>query len=390
MRLAVQNRDEPKRNPTGRVLAGIGFALVLLAALASCERKQASQSATVTVGAISPFTGDGAQYGHLARTGIDLAVAEINANGGINGRTLKVQYEDDRGNQNDAVAAFNKLVSVDKVPAVLGPFYSGNVLACAAVANRTKTVLITGSATSDNITNAGSFVYRVCPTNLEQARTAARFAREQLKLDSAFIIYRNADYGVTLRDAFQSSFTSMGGTILGVEAIAPDAPDARAQLAKVAAARPQLIFAAVHFPEGGAVLRQSKELQLTATVITTDGSHDPKLMEIAGDAAEGSYSVTMGWGDESRPQLAAFRAAFKATYGEDPGVYSGLFYDATQVLALSMKSASDQSGDTIRAAMSSVKYDGVTGVTAFDENGDVSKPFTLYRVEGGQFVPVRK
>lgn len=388
MQHSMQPRNGQRQNLAGQLWAGLGGALLVLAAVASCGKGQANQPTSVTIGAISPFTGDGAQYGHLARTGIDLAVEAINAKGGINGRTLKVQYEDDRGSQNDAVSAFNKLVSVDKVPAVLGPFYSGNVLACAAVANRTKTVLITGSATSDNITNAGPFVFRVCPTNLEQARTAARFAREQLKLDAAFIIYRNADYGVTLRDAFQSSFTSMGGTIVGVEAIAPDAPDARAQLAKVAAAKPQLIFAAVHFPEGGAILRQSKELQLSATVITTDGSHDPKLFQIAGDAAEGSYSVTMGWGDESRPQLNAFRAAFKAKYGEDPGIYSGLFYDATHVLALSMKSASDLSGDAVRAAMSLVKHEGVTGLTTFDENGDVSKPFTVFRIVDERFVPV--
>src|SRR5262249_3017181 len=118
---------------------------------------------SVRVGAISPFTGEGADYGKAARTGIDLAVDEINANGGVKGKQIEVIYEDDKGNPRDAVSAFQKLATVDKVPAVLGPFYSGNVLAVAPDADRLRVLLLTGSGTSDNIRGAGKFVFRDCP-----------------------------------------------------------------------------------------------------------------------------------------------------------------------------------------------------------------------------------
>lgn len=348
-----------------------------------------STGGSITIGAISPFTGDGARYGETARTGIDLAVDEINAAGGINGATLVVQYEDDKGNQADAVSAFNKLVSIDNVPAILGPFYSGNVLAAAPVANRNQVVLLTGSATSDNVRTAGEFVFRVCPSNDRQADTIARYARDQLNLQTAFVIYRNVDYGVTLRDAFESSFTALGGTIVGAEAVPADASDVRAQLAKVKAAAPDLIFAAVHFPEGGALLRQAKELAIDSIVMGTDGGHDPQLIEIAGDAADGSYWVTIGWGDEaSNPAVSNFRQAYRDRYNNDPGVYSGLYYDAAKVLARALSAAADDTGTGVRDALMGVRYEGPTGLTEFDANGDVSKPYTIYKVEDGALEPV--
>lgn len=370
------------------------FGLVLIAislvVLSACRPStQPQDKATITVGAISPFSGDGAPYGKSARTAIDLAVDEINAKGGVRGAKLLVQYEDDKGNPKDAVSAFQKLATVDKVPAVLGPFYSGNVLACAPDANRLHVILLTGSATSDNVRNAGDYVFRTCPSNDEQARTIADFAFKKLNFRTAFIIYRNVDYGVTLRDAFDKAYKGLGGKIVGVEGVAADATDVRAQLAKVKEATPDFIFAAVHYPEGSALLRQAKELGIASAVIGTDGGFDPQLLKIAGDAAEGSYWVTIGWGDESsNPAVGRFKKAYHDRYGEDPGVYSGLYYDATQVLAKALAAPPSLNGPDLQHTLRNTEYDGPTGTTKFDQFGDVAKPFSIYHVQKGQFVPV--
>lgn len=343
---------------------------------------------TITIGAISPFSGDGAPYGKSARTAIDLAVGEINGKGGVKGAKLAIQYEDDKGNPKDAVSAFQKLATVDKVPAVLGPFYSGNVLACASDANRLHVILLTGSATSDNVRNAGDYVFRTCPSNDEQARTIADFAFNKLSYQTAFVIYRNVDYGVTLRDAFDKAYKALGGKIVGIEGVAADATDVRAQLAKVKETAPDFVFAAVHYPEGGALLRQAKELGISSAVIGTDGGFDPQLLKIAGYAAEGSYWVTIGWGDEiSNPAVGRFKKAYHDRYGEDPGVYSGLYYDATHVLAKAMEASPGLSSDLQRTLLN-IEYDGPTGLTKFDQFGDVAKPFSVYRVERGQFIPM--
>jgi branched-chain amino acid transport system substrate-binding protein len=341
----------------------------------------------VAIGAISPFTGDGAPYGKAARTGIDLAVDEINAQGGIKGMKLAVVYEDDQGTPTGALSAFEKLVTIDKVPAILGPFYSGNVLAVAPKANERKVVLITGSATSDNIRDAGDYVFRTCPSNDAQAKTIAEFAADQLKLRTAFVIYRNVEYGVTLRDAFSKAAQTFHLEITGSEAVPADSRDVRAQVSQAKAANPDFIFAAVHYPEGGTFLRQAKELGVSAVLIGTDGGFDPQLFKIAGDAAEGSYWVTIGWGEEKvNPTVADFKTAYRKRYGEDPGVYSGLYYDAIHVLAKALTASPVSDGPGVQKALTAAEYDGPTGRTKFDSAGDVNKPFAIYRVESGRFV----
>lgn len=355
----------------------------------SSSRSQRTVTA-IRIGVISPFTGAGANYGKSARAGIDLAVDEINSTGGIRGKKLDPVYEDDKGSPADAVTAFQKLVSVDKVPAVLGPFYSGNVLACAPEAERGHVVMLTGSGTSDNIRNAGEYTFRVCPSNDAQAKTVAEFAIHKLKLRTAFIIYRNVDYGVTLRDAFQRAYTSMGGKIAGMESVRADATDVREQLAKLKAASPALIFAAVHYTEGAALLRQAKELGIKGVIIGTDGGYDPQLIQIAGDAANGSYWVTVGWGDESSNNVARFRKMYRQRYGDEPSVYSGLYYDATKVLARALAASSNFDGSSIRKALLEIHdYQGPTGTTNFDALGDVDKPFAVYRIQKGKFVPLQ-
>ena len=373
-----------------RFCALLAVVLTWAVGFTNCRNKEPSSRTSIRIGVISPFTGDGANYGKAARTAIDLAVDEVNNAGGIAGKKLELQYEDDKGNPRDALSAFQKLASIDKVPAILGPFYSGNVLAVAPEAERAHVVILTGSGTSDNIRNAGEYTFRVCPSNETQSRTIADFALNKLNLKNAFVIYRNVDYGVTLRDAFDKAYRSLGGSILGVEAVTADATDLRAQLAKVKSAKPAFVFAAVHYTEGGALLRQAKELGINSVIIGTDGGYDPQLLTIAGNAAEGSYWVTVGWGDaQSNPAVSKFKEAYLRRYGEEPGAYSGLYYDATRVLAQAISSAQTLDGPSIQKALQAIHdYEGPTGITNFDSFGDVDKPFAVYQVTGGRFVPV--
>jgi len=368
---------------------GIGIAIVLLVVVAIIITQVGNQKEekVIRIGAISPFSGDGANYGKSARTAIDLAVDEINAQGGINGDKLVIEYEDDKGTPKDAVSAFKKLATVHKVSAVLGPFYSSNVLACAPEANRLRVVLLTGTATSDNIRDAGEYIFRVCPSNDAQSQTIADFAYKQLSLKTSFILYRNVDYGVTLRDEFEKAFKELGGSIIGAEAIPPEATDVRGQLTKIESVKPDFIFAAVHYPEGSTILRQAKELGISAVIIGTDGGYDPELIKIAGESAEGSYWVTIGW--EENEVVSKFKKAYQARYGEAPGVYSGLYYDATHVLAKALSAVSNIDGPSVRDALSKTVYEGPTGITKFDAVGDVSKTFSVYQVKDGDFLPVK-
>lgn len=364
------------------------FALAVLF-LSACSSKK---NEPIKIGLISVFSGDGAYYGTTAKTGVDLAIAEINHNGGINGKKIEILYEDTKGTSIGAVNAFQKLSSINKLSAIIGPFYSGQVLACAPIANSQKTVLLTGSATSDNITKAGEYVFRVCPTNEVQASTAAKFIINDLKLKTAYILYRNGDYGVTLRDKFKDSFQKLGGKILGEDAVDPEATNVRPQLLKVKEKNPDVIFAAVHYTEGGNMLNQIKELNIKSKVVGTDGGFDPNLIKIAKSNANGSYWLTIGWGMDSISQAKAnvFKKDYLKKYGELPGVYSALYYDAAYVLADALKKVNKISGQEIKDTLLEMKpYHGVTGINKFDKNGDVNKQFSIYEVENQKFNQIK-
>ena len=363
----------------------------IMAGCNTCNKKKgtAAQPDKIQIGCISVFSGDGANYGTTAKTAVEMAVNEINAAGGVQGKKIEIIYEDDKGETKDAVTAFQKLASVNKVPAVIGPFYSGQVLACAPQADRSKVVLISGSATSDNISKSGEFVFRTCPTNLEQGKTIAQFCYNDLKKKNAFIIYRNADYGVTLKDRFKSEYEKLGGVVTGETAIEPDAKDAKSQLNKIKQAKADLLFIPVHYPEGGILLKQAKEMGIKAIFIGGDGGYDPQLIEIAGNGADNSYWATIGWGSSDTKVLTdSFIAKYKKLYNIEPGVYSGLYYDAVKVLAEAIGKCdiNKLSGEAIKSALMNIKnYRGATGTLTFNADGDVEKPFSIYKISNKQF-----
>ena len=361
---------------------------VLLFISFSCGNKKEE---TIKIGVLSVFTGDGANYGEAARTGVDLAIEEINNSGGINGRKIEIIYVDSKGTTKDSKLGLQQLINYHKVPAVIGPFYSDQVSECAPEANRNKVVLISGSATADDITNAGDYIFRVCPVNRIQGKVIAEFCINDLKSKTAFVLYRNADYGVTLRNGFKEVFENLGGKILGEESVERDSKDLRTQLYIAKQKNPDVVFAPVHYPEGGVMLKQAKEINMKQIFIGGDGAFDPKLIEIAGSAADNSYWSMVGWGGNDTKEFTnKFIVKYKEKYKKEPGAYSGLYFDATWVLALALKKVTSFNGEEVKNALYNIEpFKGATGITKFDSNGDVDKPFSIFKVEKGNFILIK-
>jgi len=364
--------------------AGLCLGLAALA-LVGCKRSDD----VITVGCMAPFTGEGATYGRSVRRGVELAVDEINTNKRLN-KPLKVIYEDDRMEPKEGLNAFHKLVDVDRVPVILGPFGSSIVLSVAPLANESKTVIISASATADQIADAGDYVYRIVPPNSKQGYDLAQFALRKLGAKRAAILYQTNDYGITLRDAFVKTFQSAGGTILRTEGYPLGATDYRAALTQMKPLKPDVIFFPLHQKEAALMLRQAKELGVTATFISADGAYTNDLISAAGGAADGAYFSTMalayGVADD---QIKAFQEAFKKRFGEDPDVYSAYYYEVTKLIAQTMRDTGTSSiaiKHGLDAMTGSSAYHGITGETAFDSKGEVRKNFYIYQVRNGTFV----
>jgi branched-chain amino acid transport system substrate-binding protein len=369
------------------ILFGVGLILIFAVSLIMFNESRSLEAWRIAC--ITPLTGDGASYGAATKRGIDLAVEKVNSDGGINGKRLVVIYEDDQMNASIATSAIQKLITVDKVPAIIGAFGSSVTLAIAPIAEKNKVVLFSASSSADAIKDAGDYVFRNVPPNSRQGQTAAEFVLARLKAKTASILHMNNDYGVSLRDSFKKSFMAGNGRILSVESYNPGSIDFRAQLTKIRNQRPDVIFYPGHYQESGLILKQAKELGLATTFVGGDGSYAPELVRIAGEAAEGSYYtlMAMGYGAVDM-EIGTFEDAFRRKYAQEPDVYSAYAYDALATIAEAIRRGGYVS-DGIKSALYEMNdFKGVTGIARFDRFGEVDKPYGIYEVKDGKFVVV--
>ena len=363
------------------------FSIAIACILQACNisNKNANE---YLIGCSTPLTGDGANYGKSTKQGIDLAVKEIN-NQKILDKPLKVVFEDDKINPTDGVNAVNKLVNVDKVPVIIGPFGSSVTLAAAPIANKNKVVMIGASATADDIATAGDYIFRITPPNSKQGSDVAAFCFDKLQSKKAAVIFQNNDYGTTLKSAFEKKYTELGGEITIDEGVDLGIKDLRTQITKLKSTNPDVVFFPLHVAEAGLLLKQSRELGLNAKFISCDGAMVDDLLNIAGNTAEGTYYTTLALGyGISDNMINSFDSSFRKKYNQDPDVYAAYYYEVTKIVATAIKAAGFDA-DKIKTFLYSMKgnnaYKGITGVTSFDSNGEVDKSFYVYEVVNGKF-----
>ena len=367
------------------VAIGAGLAIVLAVVLTFVILKS-HRSNDVVIGWIGPLSGEYAAYGKQVKAGTEVAVAEINAAGGIDGRKLVVIYEDDQLDPKKGVAAFNKLVSVDGVPVVIQAAGSNVMLAEAPLAQRKKVVLISPTCTSPKISDAGDYVFRIAPSDTYQGKVIADIARNDLKASTAAVLYINNDYGVGLKDVFLARFREMGGQVTMSEGFAPETKDFRTLLGKVKADKPDVVFLSSLYQEAALILKQAQELGISAQFIGGDGCFAPELIERAGNAAEGMLVINMQWSPTSDdPKVKAFVQKIRENTSKDPEVYAALGYDCVNVVADALR-RSDLTGPSIRDALQdTTALPGLTGPTSFDSQGDVMKQYDTFVIRQGEF-----
>jgi branched-chain amino acid transport system substrate-binding protein len=348
-----------------------------------CQRTT-SGVATVTLGAIAPLTGQGAEYGKWAQRGVDLALEEINKPGAA--IRFKVVWEDSQLSPTTAVSAFLKLVDSDKVPLVLGPLTSGETIPCVPKANERHVVVLSPTATSDKLVDAGQYFFRVCPTNHVQADAAARFCRDTLKANSAYVLYEEIAYGADLAGAFTEEFQALGGRISARDSFREGTTEYRPAVQKIRAANPDVVYFPSNYTEAGTFLRQMAQLGVRQKVIGGDGSYGQELLDIAGPSADGTYWTTIAWGTgEDKTIAESFRTRYRTAYGEAPHQFAGLYYDGARIAFQAITRADMRGQDVRQALLDLPPFHGATGTTKFSANGQVAKSFAVYVVKGGGF-----
>lgn len=358
------------------VLLGTAVVSAMMMA-ASCSGKK---NDTIKIGGIAPLSGGVAVYGTECKNGIDLAIEEINAAGGINGQKIEFICEDDEGDSAKSVNAYKKLVTKDRVKVIIGSLPSGCTMAITNLAQAQKVVQIAPAATAVAITDAGNYVFRACYTDPFQGKIGGKFAYENLGTKKAAILYDiGNDYSVGLTDNFTAEYTSMGGSIVSKESYSTGDKDFNAQLTKIKAANPEVIYLPDYYGTVALIAKQLRAQGINVPIVGADGWDG--LTDNAGDEVLNGYYSNHYSENSSSAAVQTFVKSFKAKYNKAPNSFAALGYDCVYMLRDAMKaSGSTYDSAKIRDALEATNGDYVTGHIVFDANRNPVKSAVMIKL----------
>ncbi|WP_243136666.1 ABC transporter substrate-binding protein [Acetobacterium paludosum] len=340
---------------------------------------------TIKIGFIGPLSGDAAIYGTSAKAGADLAVKEINAAGGINGKNIELIAYDSKGDQTEAINAYNRLRDQDQVVAVIGGVLSGETLAMKDIMVQDNMPVLSPTATAVDVTANAPNIFRACFLDDYQGVAAANFSTSNLSAKTAAVmICKGNPYSEGVSAAFEGAFTANGGTIADEESYSASDKDYSAQLTKIKELNPDVVFVPDYVQIVGPILQKAKEMGITAKFIGADG-WDGVQTEYA-DAAQGNYFTNHYAADSPSETVQNFIKAYKAANSnKDPNSFAALGYDAVHTMAEAIKSAGSTDSKAIITALNNTNYTGVTGTLKFDSEGNPKdKEVTIIKIDGGQ------
>ena len=371
-----------------RVTPALSRPTLVLAALlgvAACG----SGGTTIKIGLAGPFTDP---VGAPMKLAAEMAVDEINASGGIAGRKLQQIERDDYGDPDSAVAAAVGLEAAGVV-AVVGDVFSGTTLAAAPVYNgaRHPVVQLSPSSSSPEVTNAGEYTFRICPSDLAHGAALARYAREQLRFSRGAVLYLNDEYGRGIRQTFVTDFVRQGGTVVESDPYLGSTPDVGPYVQRLAdRGNAQFLLVAGNRSEAEEILRRARGQGVRVPVMGGDGLEG---IESAGALAEGTYVTAAYMAAIDSPRNRKFVEAYGRRYptAGAPNQPAAATYDAIYLLAdVIRRTGTDRKAihDGVAAVGTSAPaFEGVTGTIAFDLNGDVPRqPVIVGVVRNGKVV----
>lgn len=358
------------------------LALLVLSLLSiQCTKKATNE---ILIGQFGSLTGSEATFGTSTDRGVRLAFDEVNAAGGIHGKQIKLITLDDQGKAEEAAQAVTRLITQDKVVAVLGEVASTRTLAAAPIAQQYKVPLLSPSSTNPKVTEIGDQIFRVCFIDPFQGTAMAKFAMENLKVKKLAILRDvKSDYSMGLADFFAAKVKEMGGEIVSDVSYSSGDTNFKAQLTKIRGVQPEAIFIPGYYTEVGLIAKQAKELALNVPLMGGDGWDSAKLSEIGGEAINGNYFSNHYTTESKETHVVDFINKFKAKYNETPDGLAALGYDAARILAEAIKASHEPSSTLIREQLAKIKdFPGVTGKITIDNNRNAIKSAVVVKVDG--------
>lgn len=371
-------------------------AAVMALSLAGCSGGSMDDSSSssakasgdsITIGTVTTNSGTAAAYGEAEVKGFELAVSEINAKGGVNGKKVKLESMDDKGDATEASNAYNKLAGDNNVLAVAGPTISATTAAVAPLADQSKLVTIAPAATSDSI-ETGNYLFRTCFKDSYQGEVAARFAAENLKVKKVAVLYGTGDpYSSGVGEAFAKAAEKLGLEVVDKESSSSaDDTEYSAQLQKIQASGAELLYAPYYYSVAGPyIIPQARSVGFEGYVMGPDGYDGLKLTGDKSQYNKTYYTTHYSADDNTNTKVQDFIKSYKSKNNAEPNTFAALGYDTIYMIKQAIEKAGENATrEDVRNAVAGMTFDGVTGKFTMDKSGSPTKSVTVLEMKDGK------
>lgn len=341
----------------------------------------------VRIAVAAPMTGDNSEYGIGFANAAELMVEQWNADGLIEEKTVVVEKFDDKNSPEEAVTVANKIVSDGNIPVVIGHFSSGVCLAAAPIYQEHKIIEISPSASHPDYSGVGDYIFRNNTIIYNEAKASADIAVNDLGKSNIGIISIKTDWGVNtagiVKEIIKNDFAS--AKVVAHEEVIEGSDDYRPAIAKLNAAGADVVICVGMYNLVAPVAKQYKETNPAIEIVGFSNAYSQQLLELGGKDVEGVAFPVIFFSKSDNPKVTEFVEQYKGKYGSEPSALTAQAYDSVGIFLTALKKTGSLDTSKLRDEIANLEYDGVTGLTKFDENGDVEKSFTKVVVKDGKF-----
>lgn len=366
------------------MMSALSGGLIVIAA--SLSPQMATAQETVKFGVSLPITGDMAEYGSFIRNGIELAIEQANADGGVDGKQIELVVEDSRSDPREAVLVAERFVANDEILLEIGDFTSSASMAAAPVYEAAGMAQIAPTASHPDYSGLGNNMVRVMAMQQAESQFLARWAAQDMGTAKIATIYVNNDWGVQANAAFVEEAKAQGVVVLTEEGITPGEKDFAAVVTKIKNMEPDAVFIAAQYAEMGAILGQARRARLQTQFINSGAPQSPELLELAGSAAEGIAAAALYFADNPDPVSRAFTEAYEAKHDIKPNLFAALGYDAGLIAVTGARAAGGERSAVAPAIFKLSGFQGATGGFDYTVSRDPVKAYARTTVRDGAWV----
>lgn len=366
---------------------------MLLMLLAGCGQSAEKESDKIKIGYFGPLTGGTAQAGQAALNGAQIAVDELNKNGGILGKQVEIISYDDKSSPEEAVRAATKLVQVDKVNAIFGSLHSANVQAAGPVIEESKTVCVAGGTSPTWLEQGYTYLFRSISNSTVSAKQLAKYADSQ-NLRKIALFTSNGEYGLSGAEAFKAASAEYNIEFVASETMTDGDRDFTGQFAKINAANPDAVFIWCLGDDLGAVTKQLRQSGFDGPILGSESYTLPEILENAGDAADGvafasQYIVYSDPNDAEDELMKKFLQQYMDKFGSSPASDNAFrAYDGVMMIAKAMEASKAESGEALRDAYNNIDgHVGLAGTFSYvGKQGEGIESMRIFLIQDGKYV----